>query len=326
MAAITSSPYDNPRRMTERHGEDEPVDTTLKLKYEGPPFEDGEMDAYDVGACIMAMSDFLGVVAHDGYRADREVSLRTTVRRIGRGSFEADFGVYLRDLAPIAATLAPLLPSNLADFLTDILKAIRVLYGKEPVSTRIEGDQVRIDTAGGDVFYFNNSVFNVISNEKAGKAVERIVAHPARRGARVKIALADDGKDRHILDASGEDGEAYGVVPLPDSILHDYSHTIALEIVSLSFRENLRWRFTDGQSTFTAEIADEDFKRRVQNEQERFGKGDTLVVRLRSKQRREQSGALKLIHTIELVIEHRASGASSSAQGRLFARPGSDPA
>jgi hypothetical protein len=45
-----------------------------------------------------------------------------------------------------------------------------------------------------------------------------------------------------------------------------------------------KWRFFDGQASFTASTGDEDFLRSVDNGNERFGKGDVLVVTMRVQQ------------------------------------------
>ena len=53
---------------------------------------------------------------------------------------------------------------------------------------------------------------------------------------------------------------------------------ILLQIEALAFREGNKWRFSDGESSFYAEIRDAEFLKRV-DDGEAFAKGDKLHVR-----------------------------------------------
>jgi hypothetical protein len=64
-----------------------------------------------------------------------------------------------------------------------------------------------------------------------------------------------------------------------------------------------KWRFSDGRNTFRAEVADPRFLQRVKQGRERFGRGDILSVRLRSRQEKIK-GQLRTTHVIEEVFSH----------------------
>jgi len=79
---------------------------------------------------------------------------------------------------------------------------------------------------------------------------------------------------------------------------------MALQIVSLSFKPGHKWRFTDGENTFTASIEDEKFLQEVANHEHAFAKGDTFICEVRIRQYKTPSGMLKVERTIIKVKEH----------------------
>ena len=78
-----------------------------------------------------------------------------------------------------------------------------------------------------------------------------------------------------------------------------------LQIESAVFKDGNKWRFSDGASSFFAELTDSAFMARIESGLERFGKGDLLSVDLRRVQSVTDNG-LKLEYTVERVLEHRA--------------------
>ena len=77
------------------------------------------------------------------------------------------------------------------------------------------------------------------------------------------------------------------------------------QVESAVFKDGNKWRFSDGASSFFAEITDADFLARIESGDERFGKGDVLIVDLRRIQSVTDNG-LKLAFVIERVREHKA--------------------
>ena len=76
--------------------------------------------------------------------------------------------------------------------------------------------------------------------------------------------------------------------------------------MSLAFKEGNRWRLTDGQNTFSVQVNDEDFLRRVDANQVSFAKGDVLICKLRTKQWQVEDGVRSEYELVE-VVEHRSA-------------------
>ena len=78
-----------------------------------------------------------------------------------------------------------------------------------------------------------------------------------------------------------------------------------VNIINLSFKEDNKWYVNDGQSSFYVIVEDFNFIKKINENIERFGKGDILRVRLRREQfYTEETKRLKTEHYIEKVIRH----------------------
>jgi hypothetical protein len=64
-----------------------------------------------------------------------------------------------------------------------------------------------------------------------------------------------------------------------ERVIYEGDRIAAFEVVTASFEERYKWRLSDGEVTFTADIEDEEFFRR----EVFFGKGDVLEVKLHTR-------------------------------------------
>lgn len=64
------------------------------------------------------------------------------------------------------------------------------------------------------------------------------------------------------------------------------TRVVELEILSLAFKPNNKWRFTDGNATYSVTIKDTDLLLKVGQRQITFGRGDILKVLLQQETQR----------------------------------------
>ena len=76
-----------------------------------------------------------------------------------------------------------------------------------------------------------------------------------------------------------------------------------LEVVSPVFKENNKWRLTDGNATYNVKITDEAFLNKVKTHEITFGRGDVLKVHLQQTTLHTASG-LKSNYTVLEVLEN----------------------
>jgi hypothetical protein len=86
--------------------------------------------------------------------------------------------------------------------------------------------------------------------------------------------------------------------------LADTEREMNLQIISLSFKEDNKWRVTDGGEPFSATIEDTAFLNKIDNDEIAFSKGDYLRCKVREKQYRS-SKRLKIERSIIEVLEHK---------------------
>ena len=99
------------------------------------------------------------------------------------------------------------------------------------------------------------------------------------------------------LDAPDEDlPTAYEVI--------DETHRYAFSIVSLAFKEDNKWRLTDGQAIYSVIMKDAEFQRKVDSSEAVFAKGDVLICDLHTIQWQVQDG-VKTDYEVTKVHDHK---------------------
>ena len=89
-----------------------------------------------------------------------------------------------------------------------------------------------------------------------------------------------------------------------------------LSIVALSFKEENKWRLTDGDNQFYVKIQDEDFWNKVDTNEIVFAKGDRVKVDLLVRQLEKESGNLQTEYTALKILDH-VKGKPQAHQQRL---------
>lgn len=187
-----------------------------------------------------------------------------------------------------------------------LIGIIKWLHGRKPSSIRTSGDRVVFEVVEESI----SETFEV--DLVAGRLYQSRVVRKAL--ANVVKPLERDGID---IFASGQDGQTAEVIRKDDApwftvaesdadIVSDtVAEHVLLQIESAVFKDDNKWRFSDGSGSFFAEVADPIFVNKINSGDERFGKGDVLIVDLRRIQTISDNG-LKMEYSIIKVHEHRA--------------------
>lgn len=271
---------------------------TISLRYTGAAISARQgMDAYDVAEAIDGFTDFLRSITQITYGEEAQPQL--TVRGFREGSLGIEF-VY--DVAGAATTIfSSVGPQSLLDLIKNIFKLLEHLKGQAPKSIKsADRGGVIVENNDGDTILVSNSVVHIVVNGPAGQSAEQFARRPLR-GEAEKVQIRVNGK----LAASADRTTADSLVPIGSGEeLGEFVAEQHLMIQTVVLEGDGQWRFSDGRNNFRAKINDERFLRQVRNGRERFGRGDLLKVRLRSKQERIK-GQLRTIHVVEEVLEHQ---------------------
>ena len=183
--------------------------------------------------------------------------------------------------------------------MTSLVALIRWLRGRTatkvtpvaPGVVRVEINNNHIEVHGDVTKLYNNSrvreaMYGVVRPvEKQGIDEVRL-----KRGTEV-LAVVEKG-----------DVEYFALAPSAFSeVINEEERTGSYEVVTLSFTEGYRWRFSDGNAMFTAEIADKAFFDALQRGELAFGKGDILTMRLAVRRQRTDKGLKADYRVLEVL-------------------------
>ncbi len=196
---------------------------------------------------------------------------------------------------------------DIAKLVSGVLNLRKQLKDETPVKIENKGDEVVITTGSHNEIHVNEKTFNFyFNNDRAKQSVQEIFK-----------ALNNDNtvQDFSILDA--EKNKLFEVerkeFPLLTNSLTASTDTkkiirqkAQLNIVTLSFKTDNKWRFIFGGYPITAAITDAAFVKKVTEGIESFANGDSLDVELEIEQEFNQAANtyVNKRHTIIKVLKH----------------------
>ena len=304
------------RQIAVSDNEDMSAAVHFSIKYDGPALANHQMDVRELAPALIALSELLEQANKAAFPDAAEVRVNV------QGNFKGgSFGVDLIAMQNIAQQIIAMFAgpqataaANLFAILGGIgllgsgglIGVIKWLRGRKPSAIRFEGDQT--------VFELRTSehVETFAVDLVAGKLYKSRIVRQSL--ARVVKPLERDGIDVFACGLNGvteavitkEDVPSFEISAAEADIVSDsVSEGVLLQVESAVFKDDNKWRFHDGSAPFFAEITDSAFLARVNSGDERFGKGDVLIVDLRRVQSIGDSG-LKLEYQVVHVREHKA--------------------
>lgn len=290
-------------------------DALFSIAFSGAAVENGDIDVRDLAPALLALGDLIQE-ANKVINGDSSSAV-VKVRATDRGSFEISFVLQWAESAHaildwIVGNKESIAAAN--QLLDLILKAGGVAAmpcGLLALLKKIGNRKPdKVEERDGNVYIFMGDT-HFLTNKKVLGLAEHVAV---RRHAQKFISILErNGIDSISSKVHGEDEvtlikEDVGSFELPDlserEVLYDGVRTMNLQIISLTFRDEGKWRFTDGLEPFTASIEDEKFLEKIHATEVVFGDGDYLVCQVRERQFRTSKG-LKTERTIVEVLEHR---------------------
>jgi hypothetical protein len=165
----------------------------------------------------------------------------------------------------------------------------------------IENNTGTVVLALGDQhFTANKTSYELFQDPEVRRSANLLVAPLENEGIEsLEIKYGDE-----VEVVTKEEAPSFSYSSLEGELLLDDAREAWLSIISLSFNPAHKWRFSDGAATFTANIIDADFWKRVHKHEARFEESDQLFVVLRSTTTRNDQGGLMTTRSVEKVIRH----------------------
>jgi hypothetical protein len=286
------------------------IEDTLTLAYRGQPVLSGRMNSYDAAGYIIAFSDFVGVISRQAY--GEKITLQTEIQGFRGNSFDIDFALRI---AGITATLflsnSPLSIKDFIDLIKESVKVWLHLNGAPPKSlseSPNKQNMFQIENQNGQITYVTADVLNIITDSKVGNAVEQFIKKPLQSG--LSSVSISSKTEEEVVEIEEHHASCFIPIDIEKPLLENVI-TMGLLIEAPTFKEGNKWRFFDGQSSFHAEIEDQEFLKKVDSGEARFGKGDRLTAKVRFKQM-SGLGSLRMERTIVQVLKHEISSQTDS--------------
>lgn len=284
--------------------------TKLSITYRGDNLA-GEMDSLAVSDAIRGSIEYFSVAAKIAYGADVLGKGRVTAFR--KSSFEIQqILVLARETGGLAVTALPLLPAiqNIEPLISLAKAGIELLLhlkGEKPKRvTYADNGSAIVENNNGTVNVYNHQTVNLILKTDASKATRKFVGNPlSSEASQVDVSL----DNKPILRAKKRDADSFVDMSAATGE-HVSRQDVLLRVISPVLEGEAQWSFHDGARKFPAKIEDQQFLNRVDEGAEKFGKGDKVLVRLRTLQTVGPRGGLKSKYFIEEVLgrpEHSIS-------------------
>jgi len=290
----------------------------LTLVLDGRSVQNGEIDVRDLAPALLAMGDLIQAANTElnGNRSHMSVRVRATAE----GSFQVTL-VTWQSFVEAAKALFDFTAENhegitSANELIDLLfkvggvggaacgglfALIKFLKGQKP--DRIEQGKNQGDVnihKGGVCFVTNQKTINLLQSIQVREQARKAASVLSREGLET-LSIKREGETTVTIEKSNISDFDFDE---SEKEIANETRTITLQIISLSFKEDNKWKVTDGSEPFSATIADQAFLNRIAQNEIAFSKGDFLVCEVQERQLASSKG-LKKDRIILTIKEHK---------------------
>lgn len=290
---------------------------SFQVVFDGPALVGSTIDVRDLSPALLALGDVIEQANATLNTGSVSVALKVHAS-FKSGCFGIDFsvvqslldqalGLFRETRIADAKELMELLgfvvvtPVSAVAGLLQFIKWLRGRRISEVVL--VDNGRVRVIVEGGDAIETERATIELFRNYRLRLALQKAIAEPLERDGFETVAIGADPAAGFVVVEKHE--RAWFVAPAPDEETLDESiERVTLQIVSVTFRDDNKWRFSDGTNNFYATVSDNDFLNRVRLAEESFTSGDILSVNLRRRQ--WLSGdVMKSEYEVVEVLEHR---------------------
>lgn len=291
------------------------------LIFRGPAVDNGEIDVQDFAPALLAIGDLLQS-ANEAINGDL-AKVAVKVRATAEGSFEVDLSLWQQimesifsyaeghkdgiaaanELADLVLKVGGAVVGSTVTVGGGLFALLKWLKGRKPEKIERQKDGDVSIHIGDTIFITNEKTVRLAENVAVRNNAKRLVSTLQRNGITSISARQPD--DRGELTIDRDDIPAFELPEVEEEEeLQDETRRMTLQIISLSFKEDNKWRLTDGAEPFIAAIEDVDFLNKIANDEIAFGKNDYLICNVRETQVKTPKG-LRKDRTIIKVIDHK---------------------
>ena len=267
------------------------------------------MDVRDLAPAMLALGQLFDA-ANSALNGDK-VRIRVRVKATEPGCFKISFEALQTVSEQIVTFLTGpnvTAANNLVGLIVGIPAAIGLfgliqrLKGRKPDSATPAANNSIIMTIDSEALEIPVGLLRLYQDVSVRAATQKIIGEPLSKDG-IESFEARRGNDS-IVKVTKDQAAFFAKPEIPDTVLLDDTKASAFSIISLAFKEDKKWRLSDGSGAFSATIEDADFLSRVDANQISFSKGDILICDVRVVQKQTDTG-LKTEYTVVKVVDHR---------------------
>ena len=268
----------------------------IRVAYVGEAVDDGTMDIYELSSALLALSNLIADANQVLNKDNSKVEVRLS-SGIERGSFEMAF--------ELVRSFTDQMLSLFADknySLTEMLGAIGLVSTLSGINLielyrwvrcrkidkveKISDDKVRI-TIGNESKTFSIGAWELFRFKKTSQHIEGVL-HPLKQEGVTNFVIKNFEMRENVASISSDELDYFKPSTAEtETIMATYE--AVLQIISMTFDKNLKWRFDDGESKFYALVTDEDFIKRFESGRINFSKNDRILAQIELKQIYDES-------------------------------------
>jgi hypothetical protein len=288
------------------------------LVFRGPAVENGEIDVQDLAPALLAIGELLQA-ANDTINGQAS-KVAVKVRATAEGSFEVDLSLWQQviesiftyaqdhkdgisaanELADLVLKAGGVVVGTAGTLGGGLFAMLKWLRGRKPEKIEEKAGSVTLQI--GDSYFITDSRTIMLAENIAVRNQAKRLVSALQKDGIDSISARRDGREEVTIEK--RDVSSFDIPESDEEEITDETRRMTLQIISLSFKEENKWRLTDGGEPFTASIEDTDFLNKISKNEISFGKDDYLVCEVRERQVSTSKG-LKKERTIVKVIEHK---------------------
>lgn len=280
--------------------------TEFKISYDGSALRNHEMNVSELGTALLSIGELLTAANYAVNGETAKVNIR--VKAHEAGSFEI---VMVLELLKEAGEFL------IGDFVTSVINLKELLFmggagvyglvsfikktkGKKPEKIEKNSNSTYTLTIENVTYTIPENLFKLYSSRPTRTALEKVIAPVSKEGIS-KFSVKEG--DQETVSVEKNEQEYFAVPEPEDTQIIDEIREGAYSIISLAFKEDNKWRLSDGQTTYSVAVKDEEFLKQVENNEISFAKNDVLICEIHIRQWQTVQG-LKTEYDLEKVKKH----------------------
>lgn len=278
----------------------------FSVRYFGSGLNNNSIPIRDLAPSLLALSETLSDIQKLKNPLEKPMSL--DIKATEKGSFIVDMVLttdVLNKTVNFLSGNGSTAVLNLSGYIGIFLEVIHFIKekGKKNLKKQevIGDNKTRVTFEDGSSVEISNDSLTAYKNIEIRKSTKDII-EPLDNDGIDGIDFYHDKQEKITISKSDYE---YFDVPSPEKEDLDVTtNTTYLQIINVAF-EHGKWKFSNGDTQFFADIDDEEFIKSVQKNFQQFGSTDLLKVELQTQQYINQEGNLKSKYTVKKVLEHK---------------------